>query len=137
MAVTCFEKEAGYIEYDNYMLGIDQSLPVYLWHARPWEHSHMSVNMKCLSLELLFLSRSYTQSTPNDPFFPLSYQILHTNCKFSCDLHAFREIYKFCSNFNKKNANFGLKLHLCTLNYPHFWGSTSKKIPIFGVNTTK
>ena len=65
--------------------------------STPWGHSHMSVDIKCLSIDPLF----YADHTPNDPlslfsphpvtpFFPLLYQILHTNCKF---LHfAFWEI---------------------------------------------
>ena len=98
-------------------------------------HSHMLVDIKCLSIDPLF----YADLTPNDPpsffsphpmtpFFPLLYQILHTNCKFS---HAFWEIYKFCGNSNIRFANFGLKLHFCTLNDSHFWESTSKKILFF------
>ena len=100
-------------------------------------HSHMSVDMKCLStIHPLF----YANLTPNDPpfsfsphpvtpfsFFPLSYQILHTNSKFLHALHAFWEIYKFCGNFNIKLSNFDLKLHFCTLNDPHFCESTSKR----------
>ena len=55
------------------------------------------------------------------PFFPLSFQILHTNCNFSRASRAFWEIYKFCSTFYIKFAKFGLKLHFCTLNDPHFF----------------
>ena len=61
-------------------------------------HSHMSVNIKSLSIAPPpFLRRPFTpndllfhpQSTPNDPFLPLSYQILHTICQFSSALRAF------------------------------------------------
>ena len=75
-------------------------------------------------------------------FFPLLYQILHTNCTFSHASHAFSEIYKSCGNFNIKFANFGLNLHFCTLNDLHFWESTSKKMsphrmtPFFNQNLT-
>ena len=46
-------------------------------------------------------------------------------------VRAFWKIYKFCNDFKLKFANFGLKLNFCTLNDPHFWESTSKKIPFF------
>ena len=67
-----------------------------------------------------FLHRSYTQWFPFfssvrtqwPPFFHLWFKLLHTNCNF---LHAslifWENIYKFCSNFKLKFANFGLKLH--------------------------
>ena len=83
----------------------------------------------------------YADLTPNNPLFssvhiqwplfPVSYQILHTNCKFSRALRSFWEICQFCSNFNVKFANFVLKLHFCSLSDPHFWESTSKKDQIF------
>ena len=80
----------------------------------------------------------YTNLIPNDspfflnphpvtPIFLLTYQILHTNCKFLRTSHAFWKLYKFCGNFNIKFSNFGLKMHFCPLNDPHFWESTSKK----------
>ena len=63
------------------------------------EHSHMLVDIKCLSITPLF----YADPTPNDPlflfsphpmtpFFPVLYQILHKNCKFLRALRAFFEI---------------------------------------------
>ena len=69
------------------------------------------------------------------PFFPLLYQILHTNCKFSCGLCAFWEIYKFCGNFNTKFANFGLKLHSLHTKWPPFLGVHNKKIKYFRAQT--
>ena len=106
-------------------------------------HSHMSVDIKCLLTDPPLF---YTDLTPNDPpfflsphpmtpFFPLSYQFLHTNCKCLCASRAFWEIYKFCSNFNIRFAKFGLKLHFCTLNDPQFWESTSKRSHFFGAHT--
>ena len=62
-------------------------------------HSHMLVDIKCLSIDPLFLRRSYTQwppflfsPHPMTPFFPLLYQILHKNCKFLRASRAFWEI---------------------------------------------
>ena len=83
----------------------------------------------------------YTNLIPNDPpfflnpdpmtpIFLLTYQSLHTNCKFLHTSHTFWKIYKFCGYFNIKCSNFGLKMHFCPLNDPHFWESTSKKIPV-------
>ena len=65
------------------------------------------------------------------PFFPLLYQILHTNCKFMHASREFWEISQFCGNFNIILAEFGLKLHFCTLNDPHFWESTPEKTFFF------
>ena len=108
-----------------------------LWSPRGG-HSHMSVDIKCLSIDPLF----YADPTPNDPlflfsphlmtpFFPLLYQILHNNWNF-CALRAhFEKFNNFCGNFKRKFANFALKLHFCTLNEPHFWESTSEKPPFF------
>ena len=78
-------------------------------------HSHMSVDIKCLSIDPLFYADLtpndppfFPQSTPNDPFFPFLYQIQHTNCKFLHTSCAFWEIYKFCGSFNIKFAKFWL-----------------------------
>ena len=110
----------------------------------PPGHSHMLVDIKCLSIDPpFFLNRPYTQwppffiqSTPNDPLFSLLYQILHKNCKFLRASRAFWEILRFCGNLNRKCANSALKLHFCTLNDPHFWEPTPKKAPIFLVPTS-
>ena len=86
------------------------------WGVIRWGHSHMSVDIKCLSITPVF----YADPTPMTPFFPLLSQILHKNCKF---FRASRAFWEF--------ANFALKLHFCTLNDPHFWESTPKKPPFF------
>ena len=52
---------------------------------------------------------------------------------FAHILKFLRDI-KLCGNFNIKFANFGSKLHFCTLNDPHFWESSSQNIPFFGVH---
>ena len=68
---------------------------------------------------------------PMTPFFPLSYQILHTNCKCSRALRAFWEIYKLCRNFNinllilARNCIFA---HLMT---PIFWSPHQKRSHFF------
>ena len=87
----------------------------------------------------------YANLTANNPMFssvhtqwppyPLLYQILHTNCQFSCTLHAFWEILQFGSNFSVKFVNFGLKLHFCTLNDSLFGEFTPKRPHIFGAHT--
>ena len=69
--------------------------------------------------------------TPNDPFFPLLYQILQANLNFLRASCSFWQTKKLCHNFNIKFANFALKLHFCTLNDLQFWESTPKKIPFF------
>ena len=106
----------------------------------PLGDSHMSVDIKCLSIDSPFtpilhpMTPPFPQSTPNDLLFPLLYQNFHKN---DANFRAlgFWEIYQFWDNFNIKFANFGLKLNFCTLNDPHFWESTSKKIPLFGAHT--
>ena len=58
---------------------------------------HMSVDIKCLSIDPPFYADLtpndrpfiFLQSTPNDPLFPLSYQILHTKCKFPAHFEKF------------------------------------------------
>ena len=99
-------------------------------------HSHMLVDIKCLSMRPLF----YADPTPNDPlfsfsphpmtpFFPFLYHILHKIANF-CALRAhFEEFSDFVAILTF--ANFALKLHFCTLNDPHFWESTPKKPPFF------
>ena len=88
----------------------------------------MSVDIKCLSIDPLFLRRSYTQ-------WPLFYSV-HTQ---------WPPFYHFCIKFYIKIAKFNdfvailtenlqilpWNLHFCTLNDPHFWESTPKKPPFF------
>ena len=87
-------------------------------------HSHLLVDIKCLSIDPPF----HADLTPNDPLFPLSYQILHTNWKYLGALCAFWEIYTFCSNFKIKFANFGLKIAVLHTKWPPFLGIHIKKI---------
>ena len=98
----------------------------------------MLVDIKCLSIDPLF----YADPTSNDllfsfsphpmtPFFPLLYQILHK--KFEIFAHFARILRNLTIlwQFNRKFANFALKLHFCTLNDPQFWESTPKMPPFF------
>ena len=87
-------------------------------------HSHLLVDIKCLSIDPPF----HADLTPNDPLFPLSYQILHTNWKYLGALCAFWEIYTFCDNFKIKFANFGLKIAVLHTKWPPFLGIHIKKI---------
>ena len=65
------------------------------------------------------------------PFFPLSYQILHTNCKLSRASRSFWEMYKFCRNLNIKFANFDLKLHFWThTENPPFSAKSDTECPL-------
>ena len=97
---------------------------------RGGRHSHMSVDIDCLSLDPLF----YANHTPNDPFFlqstpngPFCNKFYIQNYKFLCALHAFCEIWKFCGNFNMKLVNYGLKLQVYTLHNPHFRSQHQKR----------
>ena len=107
--------------------------PVSTPHGR---HSHMSVDIKCLSIDPFYTPILHLMTPPFlspysiFPFFPPLYQILHKNCTFSRALRAFWEIYKFCGNFNIKFANFGLKLHFSHWMTPIF-GSPHQKRSIF------
>ena len=72
--------------------------------TRPYGgHSHMSVYIKCLSLDTLLtpilhqMTPFFVQSTPKDPVFPLLYQILHTNCKFSQPRAHFEKLYNLAA----------------------------------------
>ena len=87
-------------------------------------HSHLLVDIKCLLIDPPF----HADLTPNDPHFPLSYQILHTNWKYLGALYAFWEIYTFCDNFKIKFANFGLKIAVLHTKWPPFLGIHIKKI---------
>ena len=99
----------------------------------------MLVDIKCLSIDPLF----YANPTPNDPFFlfsphpttPFFFHFCITSyIKIAnfCPLRAhFEKLNDFCGNFNRKFANFALKLHFCTLNDPHFGEFTPKKPPFF------
>ena len=86
-----------------------------------WGNSHMSVDVKCLSI---------------DPFFT---PILHPWPPFLFSPHPMTPFFHFCIKFyiqycgyfNIKFANFGLKLHFCTLNEPYLCESTPKKTPYF------
>ena len=66
----------------------------------------------------------FIQSTPNDPLFPLLYQILHTNCKFLCASHTFEK-------FNNFEAILTWNLQILAWNciFAH-WMTTPKKTQI-------
>ena len=103
-----------------------------------WLHSHRLVDIKCLSIYPLF----WDNLTPNDPFFsfkphpmtPFSTLVSNFTYKlqifacFACILRNLNILQQFFINI--KFANFGLKLHFCILNDPHF-GSPHQKDPIF------
>ena len=88
------------------------------------EHSHLLVDIKCLSIDPLF----HAYLTPNDPLF--FFNTNFTNWKYLGALCAFWEIYTFCGNFNIKFANFGLKIAVLHTNWPPFLGIHIKKIPV-------
>ena len=92
----------------------------------------MLVDIKCRSIDPLF----HADLTPNDPLFPS----VHAQwppffptfvSNFTYKLQIFTRFACILKNFNIKFANFGRKLHFCTVNDPHFRESTSKKDPIF------
>ena len=71
----------------------------------------------------------YSVHTQWPPFFHFCIKFYIQIANF-CALRAYFEKFNyFCGNFNRKFANFALKLHFCTLNNPHFWESTSEKPP--------
>ena len=97
-------------------------------------HSHMSVDIRCLSIDPHFLRQSYTQwppfffsPHPMTPFFPLLYQSSHVQIT---NFHAYFRNLQILLYYNINFANFGLKLHFCTLNDPHF-GGPHQKNPFF------
>ena len=65
--------------------------------------------------------------TPNTPFFHFRIKF-NTNWKY---LGKFWEIYKFCSNFNIKFANLGLKITFLHTKWPPFLGIHIKKVFFF------
>ena len=104
-------------------------------------HSHMSVDIKCLSIDPLFLRRSYTNDPlflfspqPMTPFFPLLYQILHKIANF-CALRAHFE------KFNDFVAILTENLQILPWNciFAHWmtpiFGSPNQKSPLFLVPT--
>ena len=119
----------------------------------PGGHSHMLVDIKCLSIDPLFLCWPYTQwppffiqSTPNDPFFPLLYQILHKNCKFL----RVRAHFEKCNNFVAiLTENLQILSWNCTFAHwmtpisgsphqksPHFFWCPHRMTPFFWRNLT-
>ena len=118
--------------------------PNFLWGNVPGGgggHSHMSVDIKCLSIDPFF----YADPTPKDPLFLFS-------------PHPMTPFFHFCIKFYIESANFcALRAHFEKFNNfvailtenlqilpwncifahwmnPHFWEST-KKAPIFVVPT--
>ena len=86
----------------------------------------------------------YTDLTPNDPlfcsghtqwppFFHSCIEFCIHNCKFSCALHAFWEIYKFCGHFNTKFAN---NLQILHTKWPPIFGSPHRMTLFFQQNLT-
>ena len=73
----------------------------------------------------------FLQSTPSGPLFStfvtnFAYK-LYIFLHFAHILRNFKDL----RHFNMKFANFGLKLHFCTLNDPPFLGVHTKKDPFF------
>ena len=96
----------------------------------------MSVDIKCL-YRPPFLQRSYTQwppfflqSTPNDPFFNSRVKFYIQIANFRVLRTHFEKFINFVVTLTKTFEIFGLKLHFCTLNDPHF-GSPHQKRPLF------
>ena len=98
----------------------------------------MSVDIRCLSIDPSFF---YANLTPNDPLF----SSVHTQCDplfstfvsmFACTNYKLSsrisEIYQILLYYNIHFANFGLKLHICTLNDPHFGGPHQKRSHFLG-----
>ena len=98
----------------------------------------MSVDIKCLSIDPLFLRRSYTQwhpffiqSTPNDPFFPLLYHILHENCKFFARFARILRNLTILCQFQQKICKFCLEIAFLHTEWPPFLMSPHQKSPHF------
>ena len=78
----------------------------------------------------------FLQCTPNDPLF----STFVSNFTYQLQIRAHFEIFtNFGLNFNikkkKKICQFWLEIALLHTKWPHFWDSTSKKIPIVGDHT--
>ena len=108
----------------------------------PRGHSHMSVDIKCLSIDPLFLYRSYTQwpgqwppflfsPHPLTPFFPLLYQILHENCKYFARFARILRNLTILWQFWQKICQFYLEIAFLHTEWPPFLGVHTKKGPHF------